>query len=177
MKFALIALLTLIVSSPSFAAGPQEQKPMPHPLTLTDQDGAKRTFDNLKGEKGLILVFYRSADWCPFCQKQLIELTARHDEISQTGYNIAGVSYDSVEVLDKFSEKRGIPFPLLSDKGSKAIRAFDLLNDKFAEGHFAYGVPHPAIVIIDNDQVVQSVLREDGYKNRVTIDDIIEATK
>ncbi len=69
-------------------------------------------------------------------------------EISQTGYNIAGVSYDSVDVLDKFSE-----------------------------GHFAYGAPHPAIVIIDNDQVVQSVLREDGYKNRVTIDQIINAVQ
>jgi hypothetical protein len=26
------------------------------------------------GPKGLMLVFYRSADWCPYCKTQLAEL-------------------------------------------------------------------------------------------------------
>lgn len=28
-----------------------------------DQNGKQRTFDNLRGEKGLMLLFVRSADW------------------------------------------------------------------------------------------------------------------
>lgn len=33
------------------------------PFTLTDQNGKAQTLQSLAGEKGLMLVFYRSADW------------------------------------------------------------------------------------------------------------------
>ena len=32
-------------------------------FSLTDQNGRTREFANLKGPKGLVLVFFRSADW------------------------------------------------------------------------------------------------------------------
>ena len=176
MKFTLIALLSFVVAFPAIAQAEGLQgKPIPHSLELSDQHSNKQSFDKLSGEKGLILVFYRSADWCPFCKKQLIDLQARHNEIKQTGYNLVGISYDTTQVLSRFSEKRDIKFPLLSDDGSKAIADFGLLNTDLPENHFAYGVPHPAVVIINADKTVKTVLKEDGYKNRVTIDQIINA--
>ncbi|MSV30068.1 MAG: hypothetical protein EXQ52_15175 [Bryobacterales bacterium] len=30
---------------------------------LPDQEGKRRTFENVRGPKGAILLFYRSADW------------------------------------------------------------------------------------------------------------------
>ena len=33
------------------------------PISLVDQSGATRTFEQIKGPKGALLVFYRSADW------------------------------------------------------------------------------------------------------------------
>jgi hypothetical protein len=33
-------------------------------FTLPDQHGRSRTLASLMGPKGLMLVFYRSADWC-----------------------------------------------------------------------------------------------------------------
>ena len=33
------------------------------PFELPDQHGRMRTFENLRGRKGLVLVFVRSADW------------------------------------------------------------------------------------------------------------------
>ena len=32
-------------------------------LEAVDQEGKPRTFDNLRGPKGLVLLFVRSADW------------------------------------------------------------------------------------------------------------------
>jgi hypothetical protein len=32
-------------------------------IRLADQTGKVRTFDSIKGPKGAVLVFYRSADW------------------------------------------------------------------------------------------------------------------
>jgi len=33
------------------------------PFALRDQNGRTQTFDTLKGPKGLVLLFVRSADW------------------------------------------------------------------------------------------------------------------
>jgi cytochrome oxidase Cu insertion factor (SCO1/SenC/PrrC family) len=33
------------------------------PFDAVDQDGKVRTFDNLRGPNGLVLLFVRSADW------------------------------------------------------------------------------------------------------------------
>jgi hypothetical protein len=44
------------------AQGPTVGQPLP-PFNLPDQSGALRSFDTLKGPNGLMLVFYRSADW------------------------------------------------------------------------------------------------------------------
>jgi len=42
--------------------GPQVGDPVPD-FTLPDQYGASRTLKSLIGPSGLMLVFYRSADW------------------------------------------------------------------------------------------------------------------
>jgi len=49
------------------------------------------------GQNGLILTFFRSADWCPFCQAQLIDLNGGLTEVEKCGYHIAALSYDSPE--------------------------------------------------------------------------------
>ena len=45
-------------------------------------------------------------------------------DIEAAGLTIVGISYDSVDVLAKFTEKRKITYPLLSDSGSKTITAY-----------------------------------------------------
>ncbi len=42
--------------------GPQPGEPAPD-FRLSDQTGAAQTLHSLMGRKGLMLVFYRSADW------------------------------------------------------------------------------------------------------------------
>lgn len=37
-------------------------------FSLISNSGEPRTFETLKGRRGLVLVFVRSADWCPFCK-------------------------------------------------------------------------------------------------------------
>jgi hypothetical protein len=44
------------------AVGPAPGTPLP-PFELLDQDGRQRSFASLARENGLLLVFYRSADW------------------------------------------------------------------------------------------------------------------
>jgi hypothetical protein len=42
--------------------GPKVGESLP-PFSLVDQDGRARDFTSLRGPKGLVLAFFRSADW------------------------------------------------------------------------------------------------------------------
>ena len=112
--------------------GPQVGTRVPD-FTLVDQKGQSRTLASLMGPKGLMLVFYRSADWCPYCKTQLAELQTRAADLAKNGIGLAAVSYDSVPVLADFSKRRGITFPLLSDPGSQTIKRYGILNTTVPE--------------------------------------------
>src|SRR6266478_9437795 len=43
-------------------------------FTLVDQFGHEQSNETLKGPKGTIVLFFRSADWRPFCKAQLVQL-------------------------------------------------------------------------------------------------------
>ena len=56
------SLLFMSALGPAFAAGPEVGETVPAFETV-DQSGQMRDFDSLVGERGLLLLFFRSADW------------------------------------------------------------------------------------------------------------------
>ena len=135
-------------------------------LSAVDSTGTARDFASLRGKKGVVLVFFRSARWCPFCQHQLIDLKSVQAPLAARGYTLAALSYDKPEELTKFAEKQDVKYTLLSDDGSKMIDAFKLRDPQYPAGNFAYGVPKPAIFVLDNNGVVRAKLAEEGYRVR-----------
>jgi peroxiredoxin len=93
--------------------------------------------------------------------------------LKEKNVRVAAISYDSVEVLAKFTEQRKITFPLLSDQGSAAIKAFELLN-KEANPRIQ-GVPYPGTMILDKNNVIRAKLFFDGYRERHAAADILDA--
>jgi hypothetical protein len=65
-------------------------------FSAPDQFGKTQTLVSLRGPKGTVLLFYRSADWCPYCKGQLIQLQAAKERFEKQGIKLAGISYDSV---------------------------------------------------------------------------------
>ncbi len=55
-------LLGVTLVAAAISTGPSVGAKIPG-FSLTDQNGRTREFANLKGPKGLVLVFFRSADW------------------------------------------------------------------------------------------------------------------
>ncbi len=187
MRFLTLLLIAFtFISASAFAADEktmevevkvkaQAQYSLPTNLELPDHRGKTRSFEDMTGENGLVIVFFRSAEWCPYCQVQLLELQMNKERFDELGYNLVGVSYDNLHVLDLFYTRKNLDFPLLGDPKSKTIRAFGILNEEHKEGSFAYGVPHPTIYIVDKNKQVLKTLSEEGYKKRPEIDDIIAA--
>jgi peroxiredoxin len=135
-------------------------------FSARDQFGNAQTLETLRGSKGTVLLFYRSADWCPYCKGQLIQLEAARKRFEEQGIKLAGVSYDSVEILRFFSDRRKIEFPLLSDPDSKIIRMYQVLNSE-AVGPNA-GMARPGYFFIDPNGNIREKFFEAKYRERLT---------
>lgn len=140
-----------------------------------DQTGSAQNFDSFVGENGAVVVFYRSAKWCPFCQMQLIDLnTNAFEAVKDRGFGIAAISYDKVRDLERFHKKWRVNFPLISDEGSVMIDELGLRNEDYKEGHYAHGVPHPVILVLDRNKTVTAKLMREGYRDRPEPEVLIE---
>ena len=107
--------------------GPQVGERVPD-FSLKDQTGKTWTRQSIMGPKGAMLVFVRSADWCPYCKTQLVDLQTGVAELRKRGLGVATISYDPPEILASFAKQHGITYPMLSDVGSATIKKFGLLN-------------------------------------------------
>jgi peroxiredoxin len=153
--------------------GPQVGQAVPA-ISLTDQKGVVRTLSSLMGPKGLMLVFSRSADWCPYCKTQMAELQTKLEELRRSGLGVAVVTYDPVAVLADFAARRGITYPLLSDTGSKTITAFGILNTTVPpDDKMSFGIPFPGTFLLDTKGVVTSRFFEPAYRDRVTVGSVL----
>ena len=161
-------------ANPDFDLGPPTDSKAPTIGTPLDQTGKPRSMQLLMGDRGLVLFFFRSADWCPFCQAQMMDLNTGVAEIEKRGFRLAGISYDSPKILAEFIEKRGIKYTLLSDPKSEVIDRNRLRDPQYPPGNLAYGVPRPIIFILDRNGIIKAKLYEDTYKKRPPVGLVIE---
>lgn len=68
------------------------------------------------------------------------------------------MSYDNVEIIKKFSESKGIQFPLLADPESKVLRQLELVNTSARKGSKKYNIAHPLTILINQDSTVAGVI-------------------
>src|SRR5262245_7709755 len=175
--------------------GPQVGTKVPD-FNLADQQGKKRTLQSVMGPNGAMIVFYRSADWCPYCKTQLLELQSQYDSLRKDGLGLVGISYDSKDILAAFSKQHGITFPLLSDVGSETIKRYGILNTVAEEGlgpngkdpdviaqvklyvsanganERQRGIPFPGTFVVDRNGRVKARFFEDSYTVRNTVSNI-----
>ena len=177
-RLAAVALGAALLASgrpaSAFDVGPAIGTKAP-PITATTAGGAPATLAGVSGPKGVVLVFFRSAKWCPFCQAQLISLRDAAKPLADRGFKIAALSYDAPDVQANFARQRDIPFAFLSDQASVTVDAFGLRDPDYKPGHFAYGVPRPSIFVIASDGTIVGKLAEEGFKTRPTNEAVLDA--
>jgi len=126
-----------------------------------------------------------------------VELQDQLETLKEQGLGVAAISYDSVEVLSDFAQRRGITFPLLADDDSGVITEFGILNTVAAEGvgdnaddpevqadvakyvsafganPMIVGTPYPGTFMIDGDGKVTSRFFEEFYRERNTTTNVM----
>lgn len=175
LAFLIAATLFRNAAAESIDIGPAVGSAIPAPFVVLDSTGSKRELSSLVGSSGAVLVFVRSAAWCPYCIQQLRDIQIVAKSLSDRGYPLISVSYDAPEVLAAFAKKYDITYQLTSDKGSAMIDALGIRDPQYKETSRAHGVPMPGIFIVDRNGIVRAKLAEDGYKTRPPSEAIVTA--
>jgi len=144
-------------------------------LDAPDQNGDVQNLNSLTGEKGLMLFFSRSFDWCPFCKAQLGDITAIQSEMEALGFNIASMTYDSIETLKLAEEDFAVGFTMLHDEAIKHVNAFGIRNLDPEPDSFAYGIPQPGILLISPDGTILKKFAEESFRDRPDLRYVLEA--
>ena len=157
----------------SIEAGIAKGGKAPITMPLQDSKGAPATLASAMGEKGLVLILVRSADWCPFCKAQMVRTEEIREEVAGKGYGLASLSYDKPAILADFAASNGLGYTLLSDVGSKMIDALDLRDPQYAQDSFAYGVPRASILVIAPDGTVRAKYIAADYRSRPPNEEVL----
>lgn len=105
----------------------------------------------------------------------MVQLQTSLKELEATGGQVVGISFDSADVLKRFATKSAITFPLLSDAGSKTIDAYGVRNKEAPERW--KGLAYPGTFIVGTNGVIRAKLFLEGYKDRHSIDALVQALK
>ncbi len=119
-------------------------------------------------KKNLILYFY-PRDMTPGCTTESIEFNKSLSKINKLGYNVVGVSRDSLKSHNKFIEKYKFKFPLVSDENEKVCKLFDVIKEKSLYGRKYMGVDRSTFLINKKSVILHQwrAVKVKGHVNEV----------
>lgn len=118
---------------------------------LPDKDGNTVSLTDFAGKK-VVLYFYPK-DNTPGCTRQACAFAGAYQEFKKINAVVIGISKDSVASHQKFAEKYGLPFILLSDPELTAIQAYGVWQEKKLYGKVSMGVVRSTFVIDENGMI------------------------
>lgn len=124
-------------------------------FALADKDGNTVTLEDFAGKK-LVLYFYPK-DNTPGCTRQACAFASLYDGFKDKDVAVVGISKDSAASHQKFAEKYGLPFVLLSDPDLEAIKAYDVWQEKKMYGKVSFGVVRTTYVIDENGVIEKTM--------------------
>lgn len=124
-------------------------------FSLPDKDGNMVSLSDFRGKK-VVLYFYPK-DNTPGCTRQACAFAARYAGFKAANVAVIGISKDSTASHQKFAEKYGLPFVLLSDPERVAIEAYGVWQEKKNYGKVSMGVVR-STYIIDEQGIIEKVM-------------------
>lgn len=127
-----------------------------------NQDGATIDSKNLIGKK-LVVFFYPKAN-TPGCTAEACNLRDNYTELKKRGFQLLGVSADTVKSQKNFSEKYELPFDIIADETHDIIEKFGVWQLKKFMGREFMGIVRTTFVFDENGictEVIEKVKTKD----------------
>lgn len=134
-----------------------------------DELGNTVKLSDYKGKK-LVLFFYPRAN-TPGCTEEACNLRDNYKLLKEKGYEILGVSEDTMKKQQNFKNKFDFPYPLLADTEHAAINAFEVWGPKKFMGREFDGI-HRTTFVINEKGIIERVI--DKVKTKDHAEQILE---
>lgn len=103
-----------------------------------------------------------------------MQLQENIEKFDAAGLGVVLVTYDAPALQSAFVNKHNISYPVLSDQDATTVLALGILNEEYAPGDGAYGIPHPGMFILDPDMQIKAKIFVEAYEQRVNADAVLE---
>ncbi|WP_018663881.1 thioredoxin-dependent thiol peroxidase [Heyndrickxia acidiproducens] len=123
-------------------------------FTLPETNGKTVTLSNFRDKKHVVLYFYPK-DMTPGCTTEACDFRDYNEQFSALDAVIIGISPDPVEKHQKFMEKHGLPFLLLSDANHQVAELYGVWKLKKNFGKEYMGIERSTFVIDKNGEIVK----------------------
>ena len=139
---------------------PGDQAP---PFTLPDQDGNPVALDDFRGRK--VLVYFYPADDTPGCTKEACQFNDNLAAFQAAGVPVLGVSPDNAASHQRFRNKYGLRFPLLTDADHAVLDAYGAWGEKRRYGRTSVGVLRSTFLVDEQGRVERAWhdVKADGH--------------
>ena len=131
-------------------------------FTLPDKDGNPVSLSDFAGKK-VVLYFYPK-DNTPGCTAEACSIRDYNKELKDLGYEVIGISKDSIASHVKFADKYTLPFLLLSDPTTEVNQAFGVWQKKKMAGREYMGTVRTTFVT-DADHNITHIINKVDTKN------------
>jgi peroxiredoxin Q/BCP len=136
------------------------------------EDGSLISLQDFKGRK-LVLYFYPK-DNTPGCTAQACNLTENQSVLKDAGFEIVGVSADTIKKHQNFIKKFNLGFPLIADEDKTVINSFGVWGPKKFMGREYEGI-HRVTFVIDESGVIEKIFTK--VKTKDHTQQILESYK
>ncbi|WP_424961085.1 peroxiredoxin [Ekhidna sp.] len=122
-------------------------------LRLEDQDGKMVSLSDLVGNP--MVIYFYPKDNTSVCTAQACGFRDHYEQFQEAGAEVIGISRDSAESHKNVTNKRNLPFLLLSDPRKQAHKAFKVPSSLFGM------LPGRVTFVIDKEGKVAHTFRAD----------------
>lgn len=131
-------------------------------FSAADQNGNIVKSADLIGKK-TVVYFYPKAN-TPGCTAEACSLRDNYERFLALGYNVIGISKDSVKAQKNFSDKYSLPFPLLANTDALIIKAFGAWGEKKLYGKTYEGILRKTFIFNENG-ILEEIIDKVNTKN------------
>jgi thioredoxin-dependent peroxiredoxin len=126
-------------------------------FSALNEKGQTVNLSDYAGKK-LVIYFYPKDD-TPGCTAEACSLRDGYPRFQHQGYEILGVSPDSVKKHVKFQEKYNLPFSLLADEDHAVAEAYGVWGQKKFMGRTYDGI-HRTTFVIDGEGKIERIIEK-----------------
>lgn len=128
-------------------------------FSVLDESGNVVTEQAMIGKKTVI--YFYPKDSTPGCTAEACNIRDNYHAFLAQGYQVFGVSKDSVASHVKFKQKYDLPFPLLSDPTTEMLQAFGAWGEKKNYGKVSMGTLRKTFVFDEKGILVRIIEKVD----------------